>query len=377
MKRVVIVQHRLLHYRVGLFQRLKEGLGAVDIDMDLVYGRASKNDLFRKDEGVLPWGNLIRNFYLNLRGVELIFQMLPFRVFTADLVVLMQENRILSNYLVILIRRLLGKSTAYWGHGFNMQSTNKDGLRERWKKAWVKIVDWWFGYTRGTASYLVNQGYDQKNITVLNNAVDVSAFAQMVEDVSQQDLKELDELHGLCSDSLLAVFCGSIYKEKKISFMLDQCAEVYKRDRRFRLIVIGAGPEQNVVERFALNNPWVKYVGVKTGRDKALYYKRAAMMLNPGLVGLHILDSFSAGVPMFTTFEALHSPEFEYLENGVNGVVVSDDGYEYAEAIIKYMDDALLLDDLSRRASEAAEIYTLENMVRNFKSGIVAALRDS
>ena len=39
---------------------------------------------------------------------------------------------------------------------------------------------------------------------------------------------------------------------------------------------------------------------MKKGREKAAWFKLASVVLNPGLVGLHILDSFWAGVPMVT-----------------------------------------------------------------------------
>lgn len=374
MKKIIIVQHRLLHYRVELFQRLKNKLTDSGVEIELACGQPSDRDSFRKDEGLLVWVTKVRNVYLHVKNVELIFQVLPLRVISADLVVLMQENRILSNYFVIVLRWLLGKKTAYWGHGYNMQSTNRGTLREHWKKLWLKSVHWWFAYTSGTSRYLQSEAYPKDRITVLNNAIDVAGFMQMLNSVSSAEIVTFEHELGITPQDFVAVFCGSIYKEKKIGYMLDECIKVHAKCPWFKLIVIGAGPDQYLVENFSKEHSWVKYVGVKKGKDKATAYNRASIMLNPGLVGLHILDSFAAGTPIITTSDALHSPEFEYLENNSNGVVVSGGEGEYGDAILRLINDQKYLNQLSKNAKMSASIYTLDNMVDRFYSGILKAM---
>lgn len=51
-----------------------------------------------KDEASIPWANKIKNRFLTMRDVDLIWQSLPPIVNSCDLLTLMQENLILSNY---------------------------------------------------------------------------------------------------------------------------------------------------------------------------------------------------------------------------------------------------------------------------------------
>ena len=130
--RVVIAQHRLLHYRQELFERLRRACEARRIELRLVHGQASRHEALKKDVGQLPWADVVRNRFLRIGGTDLVWQPFPSALRDADLVVLIQENRLLSNYPWLLrIGVRPGQRVAYWGHGRNLQSAAPTGMRER------------------------------------------------------------------------------------------------------------------------------------------------------------------------------------------------------------------------------------------------------
>ena len=184
--KVAILQHRLLHYRVDFFQRLHDELARHGVELMLVHGQASAAEAVRKDEGHLPWATQVRNRFLGVAGKDLIWQPLPRSARDADLCVMIQENRVLSNYPLILRRRLAGAGApplAFWGHGRNFQTTAPSGWRERWKSLMLRQVDWWFAYTSMTVDHLRASGFAADRISNLNNAIDVSAFRRQIEAV--------------------------------------------------------------------------------------------------------------------------------------------------------------------------------------------------
>lgn len=97
-------------------------------------------------------------------------------------------------------------------------------------------------------------------------------------------------------------------------------------------------------------------------------------MLNPGLVGLHIVDAFCASLVMVTTSGARHSPEIAYLRHGVNGIMTGYDVEEYAQAILTLTTNPELLSQYRAASLEDADVYTLDNMVVQFLDGIVKCL---
>jgi glycosyltransferase involved in cell wall biosynthesis len=376
MKHVVIVQHRLLHYRVDLFNLIKLNLEKNGIKLHLVHGVASPTEGLRKDEGTLPWAKKIKNRFFSIYGVDLIWQHLPDIANNCELLILMQENRILSNYHHIVKRNLTGKKIGFWGHGKNLQSTKPTGLKEQWKLKWLTSVDWWFAYTQSTVDYLVSQSFESNKTTCLNNAIDIKGFKDQIAAVTDIELKSVCDELGIEDNSTVGIYCGSLYKEKRLELMIDAADLIKSKIDNFYLIIIGDGPDADILHEAAKTRGWLSLVGVKKGQDKALYYRLSKLVLNPGLVGLHVLDAFSAGVPMITTIDALHSPEYDYLEHNVNGLVLSGTVAEYAEGIINLLNDEQLYLAMSARSINDSNKYTVEAMAENFANGIIHCLAD-
>jgi L-malate glycosyltransferase len=100
----------------------------------------------------------------------------------------------------------------------------------------------------------------------------------------------------------------------------------------------------------------------------------ADVFLLPGAVGLAILDSFAAGLPLLTTELSTHGPEISYLSNGSNGLITPHQVRCYADATIKLLQDPQLMGHLRAGANESGYQYSIENMVRNFRDGILECL---
>lgn len=373
--RVVITQHRLLHYRQAFFDRLREACAGRGIELRLVHGQPSAAEALKKDVGSLPWADVMRNRFLRVRGVDLIWQPYPAALRDADLVVLIQENRILSNYPWLLrwgVRP--GQRVAYWGHGRNLQSGAPDGLRERWKRWFVNRVDWWFAYTDSTRRILQGDGFPAERISVLDNAIDNDQFLADLAAVTVSRRAACRDRLGAGERAPVGLYCGSLYPDKRLDLLLASAEQVHAVHPGFRLVVLGDGPSRSVVTDAAATRPWIHWVGVQRGADKAAWFRAADLYLSPGAVGLHVLDAFCAGLPMITTEGARHGPEIAYLESGRNGFIVRDDVDAYTGAVLQLLGDPELMTRIREAADQDARRYTLANMVAHFVDGIEGCL---
>lgn len=367
--RVLIVQRRLTHYRLPLFERMRAQLAEQGIALDLAVGQATQSELEKRDEGQLPWTQpLATRYLLDDRICWLDYGRLARG---AELVIVPQENQLVYNLLALTVQR--PRRIAFWGHGRNMQSRAPRGLRERFKRATLTAVDWWFAYTAMTLPVLQQARMDASRITVLDNAVDTRALAadwQAV--VSQRDALRAEL--GLGAGPV-GVFVGSLYADKRIPFLLEAAQAIRQQVPDFRLLVVGDGPSRPEVVAFADRQPWVQWLGMRSGAAKARVLAASDVLLNPGLVGLGILDSFACEIPMFTTDCGIHSPEICYLENGVNGVITPNTLADYVAAVV----EACTLPDVAMRLKAglrvAGQRYTIENMADNFCRGIQACLQ--
>ena len=368
-RRVAIVQRRLTHYRVSLFETLREQLLERDIELVLFVGQGTHAEDAKHDEGMITWASSVPTRYW--LGDRLCWQSFGNHLRALDLLVVTQENKLLQNHLLMLMPRRF--KLAFWGHGANLQSDNPSGLKERFKRWTTNQVDWWFAYTQMSTELVKATGFPGNRITVLNNAVDTSELQRQRESVVPEETHALRESLGFGAGPV-GVFVGSLYTDKRLGFLFAAAEAIRREVPDFHLLIVGEGPERDKVQAWCAANPWARWVGARFDREKAAYVSMAQVMLNPGLVGLGILDAFVCGVPMLTTDCGIHSPEIAYLENGVNGEMTADDLIAYVEASVRLMRDPQALEALRAGCVASAREYTVENMAQRFADGVANCL---
>jgi glycosyltransferase involved in cell wall biosynthesis len=367
--RVVCVQRRLTHYRVPLFEALREWLDARQVEFVLAHGQATPAEEAKNDGGTLPWAVQVPCHYA-LDG-RLAWQHLTPVLEGADLVIVPHENRLLYNLLAMSLYR--PPRLAFWGHGRNFQSPHPEGLLERFKRYSARRADWWFAYTSVSAGLLQELGVPGSRICTVNNTVDTAQLAAECADVTNAEIRAL-RMRFRLGDGPVALSMGSLYAEKRIPFLLQAGAELARRVPGFRLLVVGDGPQQALVRKALPTQPWLRAVGARFGREKATCLRAAQIMLNPGLVGLGILDAFAAGLPLVTTDCKLHSPEIAYLRQGENGCMTPGTLADFVAACERLMHDEPLRLRIGTAAAGDAARYNLDDMVRRFGEGVMGAL---
>jgi len=366
----------MFHYRVDFLNRLRDELQKHDVMLDVYFGKPTPESIAKNDTGELPGSTQIPSYCLRLGGKEILLQIPPRHILGSDLIICMQENRLLINYFIQLYTRVVrARKFAFWGHGRNFQSLRATGVREAWKRFLLRGSDWFFAYTDASRSSLLDSGYDADRITVFNNTIDAEKFRALVDEVSEQDQRQFLGGLSIAPGATVALFCGSMYPAKRISELLSASKLIRQQIPDFHLVCIGDGPSAGAIKTAQTQCDWVHYLGVQTGQVKAQAYAVASAVLNPGLVGLHIVDAFSAGIPMLTMDYEFHSPEFAYMESGHNGLVTVADEAVYAAAAIDLFTDSKRLEQLSLGARQSACRYSLQAMVEAYTAGILKAIK--
>lgn len=369
MTKVCIVQRRLTHYRIPLFVALRETLAERSIQLALLVGQGTRAEENKHDAGELSWAQSIPTRYL--AGGRLCWQPVQRYLAGADLVIVTQENKLIQNHLLLLAPRR--SKLAFWGHGGNLQSDNPKGYKERFKRWTTNRVDWWFAYTQMSADLVAAAGFPRSRITVLNNAVDTSEMQRQLQSVTAEETHALRESLGFGAGPV-GVFVGSLYADKRLDFLFAAAEAIRRQVPEFNLLIVGEGQERDKVQTWCAMHPWARWVGARFGREKVAYISVAQVMLNPGALGLGVMDAFVCQAPMITTACGNHGPEIAYLENGVNGVMTADNLSAYVEASVHLLHDQQGLETLRAGCATSAKEYTVNNMARRFADGVAQAL---
>jgi glycosyltransferase involved in cell wall biosynthesis len=367
--RVVVTERQLLHYRVACYERMREILDAAGVELQLLVGEGTPEEKMKKDRAIIPWAIDIPTHYF--LGDQICWQ--PYGQYArgADLVILNHENKLVYNLWLLSLGR--PKRVAFWGHGRNMQSMNPDGFKERFKRWTVNKVDWWFAYTEESADLVAKAGFPRECTTVVENAIDTRELIALCERARRGGKAALREKLGL-GNGPVGLYLGSLYREKRIDFLLDAALAIRQSVPDFQLLVVGAGPQEDTVRAAASAHPWIKYLGPLQGFEKAQALVAADITLNPGLVGLSVLDSFVGASPMFTTDCGIHSPEIAYLSSGRNGMITPNRLDAYVDAVTETLNDPQRLEAMQKEAYAMASRYTIENMAARICDGILACL---
>ena len=352
-RRVAIVQEFVPQYRVEFFAGLAQELRRRDIELEVFAGRPGRAMALRRDAASAAFVHAVPNRRIG----KLLWQPCLRSVLRADLVVVEHANRHLLNW-VLVARRLLRRSPrlGYWGHGANLQA-RRPGAAEAVKSWSVRLPDWWFAYTAGSAERVVRRGFPAARTTVVQNSQ-----------------RTTPRPRGVLRQRYTAVYVGGLYRDKRVAFLLEIAAEAHRRCADFRLVVVGDGPDRPAVEAFA--GDFVEYKGALFGAEKAAQLAAASVMLMPGLVGLSVVDAFAAGTPVVTEASPFHSPEFEYLEDGLNAIVLPNraSAADYAGALLDALRDPPRMSRLRSGCAGSAAVYTLDAMIENYADGVESAL---
>lgn len=363
--RVVLVQRRLVNYRLPLFERMREDLRDRSITFQLVHGDPLPEEVSRGDAGELPWADRVKcRYWLGGRICTLDIDAIATG---ADLLIAPSENRLLS----LQLSAALGwRRIAFWGHGRNFQAPSQYTPSELFKSWIARRAPWWFAYTETSATVLRKLGFPESRIVVVNNASDTREIASHLSTIGPSERQTVRRELGI-GDGPVGIAIQSLHRDKRLSLLFDAADEVRRQIRDFELLVLGDGPERTTVRHAAeRSGGWIHWLGPRFGVDKARLLALAQVMLNPGMIGLGVLDAMVASLPIVTCETSRHSPEIEYLRNGVNGILAPDDAAGYAAQVVKVLQDEPLHARLSRGAAETASMLTIENMAQRFCDGI-------
>ncbi len=367
MYKVLILYKSLPQYRLEFFNGLREELLKSDISLQLIYGDADykgRNDSARSD-----WGIFRKNKYIKFGKTTLIWQPCLKEIKTANLVVVEQADKLLINY-VLMMRWVLGyQKFSFWGHGLNLQAA-QFSAGNIFKRLYINKCDSWFAYTNSVKSFLIKNGYAPKKISVVNNAIDTKKMHLVYNSIEENELELTRQKYGIHTNEKILIYCGALYKEKRLKFLIAAIDILVQKMSNIKLIIMGGGPDANIIENAVLNRNYLILTGPKFGREKALFFKLSVLSLMPGLVGLGILDSFAYKTPIVTTKIFYHSPEIEYLKNNINGIMTENNLSSYTESILEVLSNPKKYHFLSQNCVAEIANYNNEVMIENFVEGI-------
>lgn len=303
MKKLVILQTATPDYRKKVFKYINDNLKN---SFKLFSGMEYFEDSVKTDSSIQFLQNANNHFIIDRK---LLFQTGMWKEsINSNVLVLEMNPRIISNWLLLIIRIFLRKRTVLWGHAWprNGKKSNSDKLRNIMRSLANEIIV----YTKTQADELKVK-MPNKIINAAPNAV----FYKYEMQVCQIPTEEINDI----------IYVGRLTEAKKPLFLVNSFIEIInKLPSQVNLIIVGEGEEKSKIIKLISDKKLenrIKVLG-HIGDYESLkkLYSKSLLSVSPGYVGLSITQSFGFGVPMLISKDENHSPEIEAVIEGENSI---------------------------------------------------------
>ena len=372
---VAVLLKNLNQYRVPFYQIVRNKLREQNIELRLVVADGMAEDHAKGDRAFLSWAEHRPFREFSVAGRTLLWQPGFGAASGADLIITEQASKQLFNIVLAYGQRGFNTRHAFWGHGKNFQASLEGTSGEGLKNHLTQKSHWFFAYNELSAKAAIEAGMPPDRVTSVMNATDTDHIRNVV--ASLPETNESDVRSELAMGPGPVVLCmGGMYPPKRPAYLVEAAIALRDLVPDVEVLVIGGGSEQHIVADAAAQHPWFHATGAIYGDERLRLASIATLQIMPGLVGLNIVDAFGLGLPTVTTDIDYHSPEIDYLIDGVNGVVITDDPSPtaFAAGTAAILADAPLVAALQNGAAKSGMELSMDNMAQKFTDGVVLAL---
>ena len=300
------------------------------------------------------------------------------QLLTGDFDVLICQETVnnLSIWVLAFLHRFFGKRFVLHGWGYRPDNPRKrlsTTLRRLARRVLLLTADAMLTYTdRGRIACLA-LGIPQDRVFVSRNTLDTAKLQAIEETIEDSEVSDLRQMFTSENGALL-LFVGRLQHVKRVDLLIDTVELLRREGHRSTLIVIGDGPERTLLEDRAAGVDSVRFVGaIYDERDLAPYFMAADLLVIPGRIGLTCVHAFSHGLPVVTASDDVmpQTPEYDYIEDGENGVIVEAlTAPAFSRAIATLLADRAQLERLKTGARKAANQLTMDQTVDGFLAAI-------
>lgn len=317
MRQLIIIQTVTPDYRKAFFDEIRSKLGK---NFELYRG----SDYFEK--------SVVTDYRINahncknyfLFGRRVLFQTgIKSTLFSKAVVVLEMNPRVLSNWMLLLIRGFSGRKTVLWGHAWPRKGkdSNSDILRHLMRLLSTTIIT----YTSTQREELL-QRMPNKTIYAAPNAL-----------FSKNQMFVQDNVHKAKN----LIYVGRLTESKKPFFLVKAFANaIAQLPEEMNLIIVGSGEEERRLEKFIQQNDLESRILLKGHisdiNELRDLYEQSFFSISPGYLGLSVTQSFGFGVPMLVSKYENHSPEIEAILENKNAIFFdTDDEVSFRESVLR------------------------------------------
>jgi len=282
----------------------------------------------------------------------------------------------LTFWLLLLMRPFFGYKLIVWTHGVKSKELLHPFTTFRSKiQLWVyKRAQAVILYSKPNKEILAQYIKRPEKLFVANNTLDTEKLEEIYKELANKGKPRVKIQLGFTHQHNL-VFIGRLLKRKRLDLMFEAFQSV-QHQFDIGLHIIGDGPEEEMVQMIAKDNPAIHYHGAIYDLQLSSKYLFASdLMVMPGYVGLSVVHTMALGCPVLTCkqgeYGPYHGPEAAYIKNKINGLLCDYNSDALASEITELLNDPNLQQTMTDNARKTIQREaSIEHFVDGFRQTI-------
>lgn len=373
MKKVIIIQRIIPHYRLKIFDYLSK-----EYDLRVLSTRfknSVSNEAYKRDYikyiGYLKYSKNEYSFILNT-----FYSVLKFK---PNVVIHEFSLGIISLIPTFIMSKIFGIKFILWGHGFNIKKgfNPSSSLKDLLRLKLMKFADQTILYGDNQAIE-ISKHLKSTKLTVANNTLDTNYLMSIKTSLEEKGIEAI-KAEMLFDKKINLIFIGRILEDKKPEIclkVLKDYIKKYNNDILFHFVGEGDYLNKliNICDQEDLNNN-VKFYGKIYDSEKTSKLLFCSdLMIMPGYLGLSIIHSFCFDCPVVSFAQTengpFHSPEVSHIKQGKTGFLANDYS-EMKDFVFRYLDNSINKNYIKENIRNCIEVdASVNKMIEGFRKCI-------
>lgn len=315
----VFILNYASHYRIAIFKKIND-----ELDADLYFGDIPNSTIKKIEYADLS------NFKKEFKTIK-VHSLFWFKgsyklVFKYNNIILTGDPHILSNWIILIFARLLGKKTYLWTHGWYGK---EKGLKKGLKKIYFLMANKILLYGDYAKKIMIDEGFKEGKLIPIYNSLDYGQQL-LIRDNLKQSAIYIDHFK---NDYPVIIFIGRIQKVKRLDLILEALHKLNKENYFLNLVIVGGNAEDvdivtDVVKYNIEKQVWFFGPSYDEEINAELIYN-ADLCISAGNVGLTAIHSLMYGTPVLTHNNFSNQmPEFESIVENYTGAFFEENNVD-------------------------------------------------
>ncbi len=212
--------------------------------------------------------------------------------------------------------------------------------------------------TQKTKDLFKNKYKIKRDIHIIPTGIEIEKFSK--NKFSKNVLNTYRRKYNLDSDDFIILYLGRLGKEKNIDFLIDCHRYLVKKNKKYKLLIVGDGPEmkhlKKLVIKYKINENTI-FVGKVQWDVVPIYYQITDIFATSSKTetqGLTVIEALASSKPILCIADDSYK---NVIIDNVNGRIFRNKK-EYLKIINELFNNKNELDKLGEKAIESAQIHS-------------------